>query len=95
MFECGRGAIVQFRPESPVPGATLLSMTRAQNTTIWGLALVIGAFVLGRGDDTLPWAVGAVGVVALIGGALVALNERDAAQLAVREEGRNPDAERA
>jgi hypothetical protein len=70
-------------------------MTRAQNTTIWGLALVVGAFVLSRGEDTLPWAVGAAGVVALIGGGLVALNERDAAQLAARVESGNPDADGA
>ncbi|WP_406830499.1 hypothetical protein ABEG17_00260 [Pedococcus sp. KACC 23699] len=70
-------------------------MTRAQNTTLWGLALVVGAFVLGRGENMLPWAVGAAGVVAAIGGGLVALNERDAAQLAAREESGNPDAEGA
>ena len=70
-------------------------MTRAQNTTIWGLALVVGAFVLGMGEDTLPWAVGAAGVVALIGGGLVALNERDAAQLAARQDRADADPEGA
>lgn len=71
------------------------SMTRAQNTTIWGLALVVGAFVLGRGEDTLPLAVGAAGVVAVIAGGLVALNERDAAQFAAREESEEPDTDGA
>lgn len=61
-------------------------MTRAQNTIIWGVALVVGAFVLGQAvEDPLPWAVAAVGVVVLLGAGLVTLNERDAAQLAARE----------
>ncbi len=66
-------------------------MTRAQNTIIWGLVLVVGAFVLGQGgEDALPWTVAAVGIVALVGGLLVALNERDAAQLAAREAPNDP-----
>jgi hypothetical protein len=66
-------------------------MTGAQNTIIWGLALVVGAFVLGNGgEDAVPWAVAAVGVVALLGGLLVTLNERDAAQLAAREGANQP-----
>lgn len=70
-------------------------MTRAQNTSVWGLALVAGAVVLASGEDTLPWAVGTVGVVALVGGGLAALNERDAALLAARDKSGDPDADRA
>jgi hypothetical protein len=47
--------------------------------------------VLGNGgEDAVPWAVAAVGVVALLGGLLVTLNERDAAQLAAREGANQP-----
>ena len=82
-------------PERPaaeaLSAARILVMTRAQNTIIWGLALVVGAFVLGQGgENALPWAVATVGVVALLGGLLVILNERDAAQLAAREAAREP-----
>jgi hypothetical protein len=56
---------------------------------------VAGSENLDFGLDTMPLAVGAAGVVAVIGGGLVALNERDAAQLAAREEGMDPDADGA
>lgn len=61
--------------------ARLRPMTRAQNTTIWGVALVVGALILGKVDENpIPWAVAAIGAIALIAGGLMAAIENDAAQ---------------
>jgi hypothetical protein len=53
-------------------------MTRSVSNLLWGIGLLVAAFVLAkRAEDPLPWAVGLLAIIDVLGSGLGALVEND------------------